>query len=349
MPQNSLRKLFAACLLLAVLWLGLRYLLPILMPFLLAAALAAAAEPLVRFWQKRTGLPRAAATGLGVSMALMLLILGLMILSALLIRQLRALAEVAPDLENTAAQGIASLEAWLLSLADKAPDGIESLLNRSIENLFSGGSSLTDRITAWLLQLVSNIVSQVPDSLLGIGTWLLACFMLSAKLPRIQAWLQAKLPSRWKEQWLPVLRRLKKSLLGWILAQCKLMSITFLVLTVCFFALQISYAPIWALIVSLVDALPVLGTGTILIPWSLVCFLQGQTVRGVGLLGAYAAAWTLRSVMEPRLVGKQLGLDPLITLAAMYAGYRIFGIGGMILSPLLAVTVTQLLAARKKI
>ena len=90
------------------------------------------------------------------------------------------------------------------------------------------------------------------------------------------------------------------------------------------------------------DAVPLLGTGTVLIPWSLVCLLQRNHVRSVGLLLLYGVTALTRSALEPKLVGKQLGLDPLLTLAALYTGYRLWGIGGMILSPLIAVTAVQL-------
>ena len=93
---------------------------------------------------------------------------------------------------------------------------------------------------------------------------------------------------------------------------------------------------------ALVDAAPLLGTGTILIPWSVVSLQQGSHIRAVGLLGIYAVAALTRSALEPRFVGKQLGIDPLLTLIALYAGYRIWGISGMILSPLIAVTAVQL-------
>ena len=98
---------------------------------------------------------------------------------------------------------------------------------------------------------------------------------------------------------------------------------------------------------AVVDAFPVLGTGAVLLPWSLISFLQGDSGRAFGLLGLYGAAAVIRSLLEPRLVGRQLGLDPLVTLIALYTGYRIWGLTGMILSPLIAVTVTQLIEARK--
>ena len=191
------------------------------------------------------------------------------------------------------------------------------------------------------------MLAQLPDSVLGIGTWLLTGYMVSAKFPRLKQWLRSKLPQSWHKEYLPMLQRLKHSVSGWLLAQAKLMSITFLTLCAGFLILQISYAPLWAAVISLVDALPILGTGMVLAPWSLVCYLQGDTVRAIGLLGVYAAASLLRSILEPRLVGKQLGLDPLITLLAIYTGYRLWGFGGMILSPLLAVVVTGAVKAEK--
>ncbi len=336
-----LRKIFSVAAVFGLLWLGLRYLLPILLPFLLAAGLALAAEPLVSFFTRKTRLPRAAATGIGVTMTLTLLALLVMTLAALLLRELGALAGIVPDLEDTAQQGMSLLEQWLLGLVSRAPGNIGPILTHSVEGLFSDSNALLDQVTTRLLSLASNILKGLPDSALGLFTWLLACFMISAKLPQLKAWVQAKLPPAWHQKTLPMLHRLKSSLLGWLKAQLKLIGITFFILTAGFFILQISYAPLWALLIALVDALPVLGTGMVLIPWSFVCFLQEDTARGIGLLGIYATAALLRSVLEPKLIGKQLGLDPLVTLAAMYTGFRLFGLGGMILSPLLAVFVFQ--------
>lgn len=348
MGSNTLRKLLALPILLILLWMGARYLLPILSPFLLAALLALAAEPVVGVLQKRSRMSRPFAAGIGVTVTLVVLILLLMVLAALLLRQLRTLTGIVPDLEGAALQGMNSLEAWLLDLAQQMPQSLQGTATQQVENLFSDGTALVGRVTTWLLGLASGVLAQLPDSVLGIGTWLLAGYMISAKLPKLKQWLHAKLPESWHKEYLPMLQRLKHSVAGWLLAQAKLMSITFATLCIGFVILQISYAPLWAVVISLVDALPILGTGMVLVPWSLICYLQGDTVRAIGLLGVYAAASLLRSILEPRLVGKQLGLDPLVTLLAMYAGYRLWGFGGMILSPLLAVVITGALKAEKR-
>jgi len=208
--------------------------------------------------------------------------------------------------------------------------------------MFSGSSRFLDQISVWLLGFASGVLRALPDSALGFGTWIIASFMISAKLPGIKATLSGLLPKNWQQAYLPALTNLRGSMGGWLLAQIKLMGITAGVLAAGFLILRIPQGLLWAILISLVDALPVLGTGTVLIPWSLVSFLRGDSLLAFGLLGTYICAAVLRSVLEPRLVGKQLGLDPLVTLMALYGGYQLWGLPGMLLSPLLAVTVTQL-------
>lgn len=332
-----------------LLWISARFLLPIAMPFLFAAVLALSAEPLVSTFQKRLHFPRAAAAGVGILIALGVAALILMTLLGLLIRQLGQLSGILPDLEEAAVSGMTSLEDYLVSLAHRAPGTTGELLSDGVENFFSDGTALVNQVTARLLSAATGVVTQIPDSALGFGTWLLASFMISAKLPAIRQWLRQQFSGKRQQQVLDGLKRLKKNIFAWLTAQAKLMGITFLILTGGFLILQIRHALLWAAVISLVDALPVLGTGTVLIPWSIVCFLQGQSVRAIGLLGTYAATWLIRSVLEPKLIGKQLGLDPLVTLIAMYAGYQIWGLLGMIFSPLLAVTVTQAISSAKEL
>lgn len=335
------RKLGIAAAAFFALWFFLRFLLPVFLPFLFAGLLALCAEPLVGVLVRRCRLKRWLAAGLGICIALTLVILCALMLGALLLKELSSLAGVVPDLEETAQQGMGLLRGYLADLADRTPEGVRPIINHCVDGMFSGSSQFLDRITLWLLGFASGALKALPDSALGFGTWIIASFMISAKLPSLKQRISALAPKSWKEEYLPVVRQLKGSLGGWLVAQLKLTGITACVLSVGFLILQIRYGILWAAVISLVDALPILGTGMVLVPWSAICFLQGDTLRAIGLLGIYIAAVLIRSVLEPRLVGKQLGLDPLITLVALYAGYQLWGLGGMLLAPLLAVTVTQ--------
>ena len=327
-------------------WLFARYLLPLFFPFLLGLGLALTAQPAVKFLEKKLRFPRFLAAGAGVTLAFFLLAVIFLVFCAFLIRELKFLAGVLPDLEQTARDGISLLEGWLLGLADAFPQGIATLLRGNISGLFSGGTALLDKLLRYILGLAGNLLTHIPDSALTLGTGLISGYMISAKLPRIRRFLEHHFP---KEKWKPVLEglgRIKAALAGWLLAQLKLSFLTFGILAAGFLLLRIPYALLWALGVSFLDAFPVLGTGTVLLPWAFVCFLQGNAARAIGLLGTYAVVTLLRSALEPKLVGKQLGLDPLVTLMSLYAGYKIWGIGGMILAPLLTVTALQLVPER---
>lgn len=343
--SSAVRKALRLALIFGILLLVIEYLLPLCLPFLLGTVLAMAAEPMVSFFTRRLRIPRALATGIGVSMAFSFLALLVLLLAALLLRQVRMLAGIVPDLESTVLSGMHALAGWLLSLAAKAPASLQQPLAQNITQFFSSGSALLEKITAWLLHFASGILSHVPDSALGTGTAIIASFMISAKLPDIRTVLRNNLPMQKLRPVLDAAARIKTALGGWLKAQLTLCCVTFLVLTAGFALLGIPYAPLWAAMVALVDAFPILGTGSVLVPWSLAAFLQGSSGRAFGLLGLYGAAALLRSVLEPKLVGRQLGLDPLVTLAALYAGYRLWGFAGMLLAPMIAAAAVQFFPA----
>lgn len=348
MSKFSVRDLPALFLLFFAFWLILRFALPIAAPFLLAALLALAAEPLVCALSRYVHFPRGLSAAIGITIALALAIALIMALCALLIRELGALTELLPDLEDATASGLNALKSHLLSLSQNAPDGMRPVLVRSIEAIFSGSSALLDRLVTQLLNVATSLLRALPDSLLSFGTWMLASFMFSVRLPKIRLWLHGHTPAIWRERYAPCLLALKKTVCGWLAAQAKLVGITFGILSIGFLLIRIQHPILWAGVTCLVDILPVLGTGTVLIPWSLICFLQGNTLQALGLLAIYGMISLLRSALEPRLIGKQLGLDPLLTLLVIYAGYRLWGLPGMLFAPILAVLTRQIFLQSKK-
>lgn len=342
------RKTLSALVTFLGVYLAVRYLMPLCFPFLLGGIIALAAEPMTAFFQRRLKLPRAVSTGICVSMTFCLLVLLVLLTAAFLLRELRMLAGILPDLGDTARSGMTLMEDWLLQLNARMPDSIRPLLDRNIAEFFSGGTKVLDGLMGWVLGLAGGVLSHVPDSALGIGTAIISGYMISAKLPKIKLWIKNRIP---RERLQPVFRalgRLKQVLGSWLFAQTKLAGMTWLLLTVGFWILGISYPPLWALAVALVDAFPVLGTGTILLPWAFVCLLQQQTVRAIGLISTYLTVTLVRSALEPKLLGKHLGLDPLVTLITMYAGYKVWGIGGMLLAPLISVTAVQIIPDRRE-
>ena len=340
MQQNK-GKWVTGAVLAAIFFLGWRFLLPPALPFLAGLGLALAAEPLTALLCRRLNWKRGAGAFVGVTVTVLLL-MGLAVLAvSLLLRQLSRLAAIAPDLEDTARQGLQTAQDWLLSLAQNAPEGMRTLLTRSVLGLFDSGGTLYTQALAQLPRIATGFLSTLTGSAFGIGTGLLAAYLFSARLPRLKDWFLRRIPERWRSRYLPTLQALRSAMGGWFRAQLMLMGVTFVILWAGFALLGIRHATVWAAITALIDAVPMLGTGLVLIPWSLVLFLRRQTVRALGMLALTGIAILSRSLLEPRLLGKQLGLDPLVTLAAMYAGFQFLGLAGLIGAPLVAVTAAQ--------
>lgn len=345
MRSGAFRILKLSAWLLAA-WLLLKFLLPLIFPFLLGTGLALAAEPMARFFRRQLRLPRTAASAIAVSMTFCFLAVAGMILCALIVRELRALAGILPELTSVTREGLSNLEQRLIALCAKLPGELGQALSVRLAGLFSDGSTLTDKAIGYLLGLAGAILTHIPDSFLGIGTAVISGYMISAKLHKIRLWILRRLPREKLRSILEGAKRIRSIVFGYLAAQIKLSSVTFCLLLPGFLILKLPYAPLWALGVCLVDAFPVLGTGTVLLPWAALAAAQGNTALALGLGGLYAVVSITRSVLEPKLLGKQLGLDPLATLIAMYAGYRLFGLAGMILAPMVVVTLLQLLPAR---
>jgi sporulation integral membrane protein YtvI len=328
-------------------WFAVQFCLPLVFPFLLGLGLALAAEPVTGLLCSRLKLRRGPAAFIGVTAALCALSLLLLILCSLLLRELGLLLQVLPDLEQAAAGGLSALSDWGLELAGRLPGNLGIMASRSIREFFSGGSRLLEQSFRYILTLTGGILSRVPNGALIFGTALISGYMISARLPLLRDRFREKLTAERIQKLLEGFRRVKTALLGWLKAQLKLMGLTWVILTLGLVLLRIPYAPLWAAAVALVDAFPILGTGTVLLPWALVCLLQSDTARALGIFSIYAVISLSRSVLEPKLLGDHMGLDPLLTLGALYSGYRLWGFGGMILAPALAVAAVQLLREPK--
>lgn len=321
---------------------------PVLLPFLIGLTLARAVEPAVRLLEDRFRSPRWLASGCAVAGAYLLLITGGFLLCRVLCRELWGFLRSLPELAGTMTEPLARLKDRLLLIASRFPDGIGAALEQGVAGFFQNGAGIGQKLYDRLFNTVSHLLTRLPDLALFLLTAVLSSFMLSAKLPQLLTLWEKHAPKVWQQRLGSLGKTLKRTLGAWLLAQGKLMTVTFLILTSGLLILRVDYALLLGLGIALLDALPVFGSGIILIPWSLIRFLQADTFRGVGLLLLYGAAALTRTALEPQILGRQIGLDPLLTLAALYAGYRFLGVLGMILFPMGALIGKQFWDGREK-
>jgi len=325
----------------AAAFLALRFLGPVLLPFGVGLLFALAADPAVSRLQRQLRLPRWASAGIGITGLYLILALLLMLLCRLLWQELTAFVGALPQLLSVLSDTLTDWKRSLLALSTHLPEDLADVFTKSITDTLENSAGLAEKAYEWLFSAASGLLKRIPDILLFLLTSVLSGFMLTAELPRLRKLWKTKLPSLWLQRTETILRRFKTTLGGWFQAQLKLMAVSALVLTIGFLFLQVDYPLLFGMVIALIDALPALGTGLVLIPWALFVYLQGNSFLGTGLLLLYGTTALLRTALEPRLLGKQIGLDPLLTLLALYGGYRLLGLPGMILFPIGAMMIKQ--------
>lgn len=332
---------YAVCGLVGI-WLTVKLFLPVGLPFLFGYGLSLLAQMPIRTLAQRLHFPKRLAA-FCVTLLLAAAIFGLLwLLGRLLFSQAQELASRLGSLLSSLSQPLSMLHGGLLRLAAKLPQSVAPAAVEWIDRLFAGGSVLAGTASEWLLSLAGNILALVPDIVLFLLTTILSAYLFSAEREQLLQAARRLLPESWRTRLQTVKTRLRKALGGYCKAQCYLMLVTLAILSVGLLLLRRHNALLVALLIAVVDALPVFGAGTILIPWGVISLLRGENGLAVGLLLLYATASLTRTFLEPRFLGRQMGLNPLLTLISLYAGFRLFGVVGMILVPVGVILLKQI-------
>ena len=336
-----LRAAYAATLL-ALGWLTLRYLLVWLLPFLLALGFAAMMEPLILLCRRKMHLRRSfLAAALTLALLALVITLGAALVGQLL-RQANELLNRLPEILAGFPLLADRIAARLYSFCADCPDGIRQWVTQLLDG---AGQALSDgavSLSSTALRLLTTAVAALPQVMLFCATTALALFFTSAAYPKLTSFVRRQL----SPHALATVRGIKTSLLTtmakWLRAQCVLVIITFFQLLSGLLLIRQPYALLLAAVIAFIDALPVFGTGTVLLPWAALCCLAGSFPKGIALTALYLVIWLVRSIMEPKLMAKSAGLPPLPALAAMYVGFCAMGVAGMILGPILLLLIKQL-------
>ena len=317
-----------------LLWALLRLLLTWFFPFLAGLALSAGLERPVRFLTRRLCLPRWVAAGLCTLLLTLLLASGM---GLQLCRPWQEAADLLKDLPGLlsplSAAGDLSVY-WTRRLLVAAPPELRPVLQSGLESLSEQAAALPARLSSLAAARAAACLSALPQWGLGLFTTVLAAGFTSAGRPALLAFLWRQVPPERRDSVRDGLGRLRTAAGGWLRAQGLLALSTFSLLALGLLLLGVPAPLLPAAATALTDALPVLGAGLVLAPWAVVALLAGDLPLGLGLLGLWGLAAAVRSLLEPRLVGRQAGLSPLAALAAMYVGFRALGVAGMILAPL---------------
>ena len=307
-------------------------------PFILAFFIAMALQRPVNWITKKTPLKKGLVSGLAVLLALTAIMAVLALIGVRIVEELRGFISLITAKLDNLPVFLKQTEAWILENIHFLPDSIETMAANSIRELFhdletgaaNGRLNIDLSILSSPLSGVWNTAKQIPSIFLATLISIIACCFMTADYDRLVNFVKRQLPRERREA-LSASKQLLFSSMFKMLRAYLLIILGILKLAGLY---ESSYILAIALLTAIVDILPVLGTGTVLIPWAVYSLCTGRVGFGIGLIVIYVAISVIRQIIEPKLVAGQLGLPPVVTIVGMYIGLQLFGFIGLFLVPL---------------
>lgn len=334
MNKKNLIYLGISALFLLALYLFFQYLFTFIAPFFFGWLLSLLFHPFVTFLHKKWKLPRSAGSLLAIFLFLGFIFSVVAGIAYRIIEEIKLFYNQLPYYITLFQQAIEHLNTQLDHFIHLLPDNLQLFfigennhfweLLQTMLTARTGGSSL-------------NFMLAIPNLFMVCIVSLLASFFFTKDRNEINYFFTKHMPQHIKIWYQGIRQNMGEAVWGYIKTQMILMVVTFFVCFIGFFILHSPYSLLFSILISIIDALPFFGSGFFLWPMALVQLLTGNISLALGYMIIYLVATLLRQVLQPKVLGTQIGLPPLATLLSMYIGLKIMGVLGMIVGPILAV------------
>lgn len=313
------------------------------MPFLIGYIISILIEPMIRFLKNKTNISRKTS-----SIIVLIVVFALLtaIMSWGVITLINEMSNFLSGI-NIYFEKIINLTQYIWKWLGQfnLPEDINYLLQNSVTEIFSELSNLLKNYMSKILQSISSI----PKVFIYTIITILATYFISSDKFYILDRMEHHIPKKWVGKFRTHLSEIISTLGNYLKAEIILILITFIVVTIglnLFYVIgmKIEYPFLMALFIGFIDALPILGAGTVFVPWIIIEFLNTNNSLASCLLGLYILIIVLRQILEPKLVSNKIGIHPIFTLIAMYTGFKLIGILGMLIGPVVLVILKNIFA-----
>lgn len=315
------------------------------MPFVIAGIIAMIANPMVRFLEQKLKIVRKAGSAVVIVLVLGVVVLLCYVVIARLVSETIGFFSNAPQIWAKVTKTLSGLQDEWMILFQRMPKGMQ-------EWLTSFGETSADNITRWLSglgepvsEMATNVASNLPLIIVGIIMSVLGSYVFVAQREYLENLYRKVVPGRVRNRLGLVMSTMKDAVGGYFKAQLKIMVFVYAVLLLGFVILGVEYALLIALLIAILDFLPFFGTGAAMWPWALVCLIQADYKNAIGLMIVWGLSQLVRQLIQPKMVGDSVGLEPIPTLFALYIGFRVGSAIGMILSVPIAMILINLYRA----
>lgn len=338
--KNFITTVLYAVLLAAIVFVAFKYVIPLIFPFLISFVIAALVRPLVNLLHRKLHIAKRLSAVVLVTL-IYLILAGLLILIGSELYQAAGNAvgwfnqSFVPDVRSL----FGRVGEWL---SDSVDAEVLTFLTSMQDGLLS---SIGSSITSFSTNLLSSVVGSLPSLLLQIIFAVVATYLMSIDADLILHAIASRMEEARYEKIRTSYHTLKSTILKFLRAYSLILLITFGELVLGLFCAGVENFWLFAALIAVFDILPVVGSGMIMLPWSVITLIRGNYQQGIILFVVYLVVVLARQFMEPKIVGDQVGLHPLITLIAMYVGMKLFGGIGLLGLPILCALLVQLEAS----
>ena len=327
----------------ALIYVIFKYLLPFLMPFFIAALIAIFTRPLARIISRKTHI-KLKIVSLICTLVCFVIIAG--IIAVIVIR----LAGLGTDLFSAIPSIYAeTIEPALTDFSERIADQMRRLnpetvaiLERISDRLIDSLGNVAVGFSNWTVNGVKNIVTGLPNFLLSCVICVIAAIFITLDYEKIKEAGKLLMPDRTTKVIMESSSNLRKIIWKYLKAYGIIMLITFAEIAIGLLIIGIKNAFLVAVLIAIFDIFPIVGSGMILLPWTIITLIQGHIMRGIGLGILYVIVIVVRQFLEPRVVGKHVGMHPLLTLACMFVGAHLFGGIGLFGVPVTTAVILSL-------
>lgn len=300
------------------------------MPFVIGWILSVIAGPLVTFLEKKLKIMKRLGSAITIILVLALCIGLIYLIISQIWEEISVLIRNFPSMYHDLERGLSQIGTQGNTLFERFPEQIQNSWATLMNNLDDTASSLIGRIGEPTIEVAGNVAKRIPSVLIGTIVAFVSAYFFIADKENLGEWVKKVVPKSITSRLLLVGENLKYAMGGYFKAQFKIMGVVFAILLVGFTLMQIRFSILLAIAIAFLDFLPFFGTGTALIPWAIYKFLVGDYKMVAALVILYGVTQLVRQLIQPKLVGDSMGLNPLYTLFLLYLGYRVGSVLGMI-------------------
>lgn len=325
--------------LLAFVYVAIKYILPLLMPFVIGAVLAVCFRRLIDIISTKTKIKRSY-----VAIVILLVFYGIVgfFISLIGYKIVNTIGDVFYKLPSLYKNTLMPAIQNMVNQVNNFFPGLEEPLNDFMSNIDKSIFSFLTNASSTIAFTLTGIAGQLPSLLIKLIFTIVSSFFFTIDYYKIADFFSRQLSG----ERLDMLVKLKDKTFGtigkFIKAYGAIIMITFVELSFGFWLLGVTSPLLIGFLVAIIDIMPILGTGAVLLPWSLIGFITGDIKTGIGMLVLYIAITAIRQTIEPKIVGQQIGLHPIVTLLLMFVGAQLMGVLGLLLLPVLATLLLQL-------